>query len=433
MANIISIQVSPPPDNIKVLVDFYDDTNRDLLLTSPAASELTKTKIPQKLEVPTVDLLTYYLFYKKRPGTIGYTNYHEITSKYKQALVEIDGLINFKNDSLCAKTKNINSGTTERLGEAIGLSVISKIHGLIDADWSKISETPKKKTLDYEYAASNGHLIIKTETKGSICHDNRLKSSSVSQHKASIKAKKIAERKSSSNAMLYGTIAVLDDRANSVARCYILDPTIIEESSPERFRIVARLTAIAELISFISYRSQVSASLRTRLESLKALDDIQTLNNIPLLRGDGDKFSTDVYNTTWHHNPWFRGKTRVEDGPAGGQVFQVDERNLLFLGIREDLLIYAIEQSFETILFYKFPAGTVYKRVLCSVPKGRFKTEFTSVQKSNVEIKKSGGYVHFTLGGYLHYSNGGMVFGILPIPEGEYISGVNGLPSEANQ
>jgi hypothetical protein len=121
---------------------------------------------------------------------------------------------------------------------------------------------------------------------------------------------------------------------------------------------------------------------------------------------------------TGHHNPWFAGRSRVVDGPAGGQVFQLDKGNLLSVGIREDLLVHAIEQSFQGIATFRFRAGTVRKTVQCRVPVGRFESDFSIGENRGLGQTRSGGYVDFELEGNLHYSSGGMVFGVLPLPGG---------------
>ncbi|MDD5205474.1 MAG: hypothetical protein PHS17_08635, partial [Desulfobacterales bacterium] len=184
-----------------------------------------------------------------------------------------------------------------------------------------------------------------------------------------------------------------------------------------RFRLVSRLTAIADLISFLSPRSLLSAALRTRVAALNALKTFDELDGVQLRKGDGGYFSTETYSSSGRHNSWFAGKSQVIDGPAGGQVIQLDDQSLMFVGIQEALLNYCITQSFETILSYKFDSGTVHKRILCTVPLGRFKSEFSVAEKESIHIRKSGGYVQFELEGNMHYSSGGMVFGILPLPE----------------
>lgn len=100
MARILTVSVAPPPDVTKVIVDFYDDENRDLLLRSPASSILSKIKIPATMEIPTVDILTYFLFHKKSPGSTGYRNYRTIRTRYLNALVDLDDLVEFADGSM---------------------------------------------------------------------------------------------------------------------------------------------------------------------------------------------------------------------------------------------------------------------------------------------------------------------------------------------
>ena len=421
MSETISITLPTPPATITVRVDFYNDSHRDLLLNSAAGSILKMAEFPKTISIPTVDLLTYFLFYKKRPGTPGYTSFQAVKVKYAYALTELDGLVQFSGGSIGAvPTAQQNTGTTERLGEALGLVVISQIHKLIDADWVKIDvANTKRKWLDYNYAASDGGILIKTEAKGSFCTDNRNKEPSVSQHKSSIDAKKKDERSlTPSNAILYGTIGALDSRTDGLAQCWLLDPPLAVEAQPREFRILARLTSIADLVSFVNPRAQVSSALKSRLAALRALRSIAELDSVPLQTGRGNKFSTETYSSNGRHNPFFARKSQVADGPAGGQVIQVDEKRIFFIGMREELLKLAIEQSFDAIESYRFEPGTVYKKVHCIVPEGRFQSNFSFAREVPVEIKKSGAYVHFDLEGYLHYSTGGIVFGVLPIPFG---------------
>lgn len=105
MANILTNSVALPATT-KVSVDFYDDINRDLLFKSPAGAMYRDSHFPKILEVPTVELLTYYLFYKKRPGAVGYSSYQEIKPKYRNALVEFDGIVKFTGNSICVTAQD---------------------------------------------------------------------------------------------------------------------------------------------------------------------------------------------------------------------------------------------------------------------------------------------------------------------------------------
>jgi hypothetical protein len=220
MSPLITLPIQAPPGTVEVMVDFYDGLERDLLLASPTKELLQG--LPRTVTLPTPDLCAYYLYYKRRPGVNGYSSIDDIAHQWHSALVEFDGQIDFNRSSIrLLQASGTSSGTVERVGEAIGLCVSSQIHGFHQADWIRIDTTTKRKTLDFwhPWTAGIGKDFIQVETKGSGIADNRRKPSSVSNHKASIKAKKaqatMSERQSS---VLYGTIAVLDERPDSVAR-----------------------------------------------------------------------------------------------------------------------------------------------------------------------------------------------------------------------
>jgi hypothetical protein len=418
MAHVITLPIQAPPDTVDVLVDFYDSQERDSLLASPMGTHLQG--LPRTLRLPTPDLCAYYLYYKKRPGVDGYSSLDEIGRKWHLALVEFDGQIDFNNSSIrLFQAADTSTGTIERVGEAIGLCVSSQIHGLHQADWTRIRSTTKRRTLDfwYPWIAGDGRQFIQLETKGSGIPDNRHKPQTVSNHKASIKAKKAqttpAECKSS---VLYGTISVLDERPDSVARCWLVDPPADVPDNADRFKIVARLTYIANLISLISPRSTLAAALQSRVAAISSLTDLAELDGIRLRKGNGSEFSSTTFSTTGEHNPWFSGKSVVTDGPVGGQVVPVDKTCLLFIGIREELVAYAAEQDFAPIREYTFPAGTAEKVVACTVPKGRFRSSFSSaIDFSQVKLSDYGSYVGFTLRGHLYYTQSGFVLGVLPL------------------
>ena len=99
------------------------------------------------------------------------------------------------------------------------------------------------------------------------------------------------------------------------------------------------------------------------------------------------------------------------------KAFLVSGGQLLFIGIHEELLVYASRQNFAVIREYGFAAGIVEKTVACLVPAGRFRREFEpQIDILDDAHTKTGGYVGFHLTGRLYYCQSGLVFGILPIP-----------------
>ncbi len=64
MTTVVTIQ-----DPINIDVDFYDSHEKQELLNYPSRTELQQI-VNSGGTVSTTDFLTYYLFYKKRPGKL---------------------------------------------------------------------------------------------------------------------------------------------------------------------------------------------------------------------------------------------------------------------------------------------------------------------------------------------------------------------------
>lgn len=420
MPRLITLELEAPPDTVDVLVDFYDEAEKAAFMKSPMAGILKD--LPATLKVPTPDLCAYYLYYKKRQGVANHSTYQQIARQWPKALAEFDGQIEFADSSIkLIQRADSNRGTTERIGEAIGLVVSSQLHSLHQADWTRIPESTQKKTLDFwhPWIASDGKQFIQLETKGSATENTPVKSKSVKDQRDSIRAKKReATDEEKRTSVLYGTISVLDDRPGSVAQCWLVDPPAEVPDNPERFKIVTRLSYIANLISVLAPSSNLAASLQTRLSALSALNDIGPLDELPLLRGNGESFSGITFGVMRPHNPLFQGKSVVIDGPVGGQISVLDKTHLFFFGMREELVGYVARQRFDEIQKYRFTAASLQKSVECVIPNGRFKKQFVPLMNIPKETRRdSPGYVRFRLQGQLHYTQSGLVFGVLPIPE----------------
>lgn len=418
MANLVTFPVAANPGSIEIAVDFYDDNEKASLQNSELANDFSD--IPKTVAIPTQDLCAYYLYYKIRPGVAGFRNHTDIAVKWYQALAEFDGQVDFGDKSIYALSLDNNGvGTTERLGEAIGLSVASELHKLHQGDWARIPKA-QTKTMDFRRnIASNSVNFIELETKGSIVGEIAKKSPAVSNHKAEIKAKKAALRaKVNRTTVMYGTIAVLDDQPASVAKCWLVDPPAANIEDPRQLKILARLEYITDLISLIGLRSNLAATLQTRLSALLALPDILPLDGVPLLRGSGETYYYEPYSTFSGHNLWFASKTVVSDGPVGGQIDLVSPDLLFFIGIREELVDLAVRQDFDDIAAYSFPSATLEKTLQCTISRGRFQTQFAPyLNIPNYDFQRERGYVRFSLPAILYYTSSGLVFGTVNVPE----------------
>jgi len=418
MAHLITLPLEAPPDTLRVNVAYYDEEERVALTKSIGQDILGGPS--RELTIPTPDFCSYYLYYKLRQSVPGYGSHDDVAQKWAFALAELDGQVQFAGGSVrLLQADGTSSGTSERIGEAIGLSVASRLHTLHEGDWSRIPISNTRKTFDFERIASDGRRFILLEAKGSSVENNLLKPSTVSEHKRSIKEKKAAATATErQNAILYGTIGVLDDRPNSVARCWLVDPPAGVLADPTQFRLITRLEFIAQWMSLLGPRSQMAAALRTRLSALRVVKDFHALDGVSLRTGSDSEFATETYDQLGKHNPWFASKSVVSNGPAGGHVYAVNGDVVLFLAIREQLVSLAAAQQFRAITEYTFPAATLVKTVHCTVPAARFHRKFSRFMIIPQDQRGAeAGYIRFSLTGHLHYCQSGVVLGVLPIPE----------------
>lgn len=415
-------------DTIQVEVAFYDDAEKTKLLAYPTASVMEEL-VAKPLVIPIAEFLTYYLFHRIKLGTEGYRNYKTIGKKIHIALAHLDECVDFTTHSICVHAPNAKQLTeiSEHVGEAIGLAVMNRIHGLTEADWTPIPEQQgrnAKPSFDFQIA-SDGKQFVQVETKGSSVADNRVLSDAVKTQKRKVSVKKhklidLAKKGEDPNpsSIRYGTIAVLDARKDGNVRCLLTDPPFEQvNEDPARFRLLSRMVFLRDWICFLSPRSNLASSLATRVADLEALNNPFELDGVPLLRGTGEPFYIQPYGA-WSrcHSTFMASKSRVTDGPAGGVVTQLSERALFFVGIREDLLEIATDQQFGELTQYKAEVGSMRKTIECTFSAGRYSSLDLPPSIMNSSTK-TGGYVNFLLSGKLNYSPEGLVFGILPLPE----------------
>lgn len=413
----MTITVPAPPRGAYVDVDFYDADERESLLQSAHGSAFDG--IPVRLNLSTVEVCAYYNLGKLHPVSSGRSYRLQLSGMWRHAIVKMSGQINFENDSMqLVNVGGTDGGVIEHLGEAVGLCVADKIHGLHQADWRRIPHTADHKILDFEYRASDGSTLITIETKGAGATNNGQKPSNVSGHKADIKKKKSAPANAAARAgICYGTIAVLSDAPDSVARCWLVDPPVTSVDDPFRFKLLARLEFIAEWMGILSPRSALGAALRTRIAALRKVEPVGALSRVALCKADGEEFAKTVFSGGGSkRNPFFAAQSLVSGHAIGGAVSVISLKQMLFLGIREELVAYAAGQDFEVINRYGFGPEVVGATLECCIPQARFNKEFSPRFQIPGAIK-SGGYWRFPMEGKFYQTRSGLVFGILPIPD----------------
>ncbi len=140
------------------------------------------------------------------------------------------------------------------------------------------------------------------------------------------------------------------------------------------------------------------------------------LNNIPLSRANGINFNYDYKSILDGGYNFFTNKSHLIDGTAGGILLQLSKKELFLIGIRNQLVEFASNQSFDKIMNMEFPSTTAMKTIECVVSRSRFGK--LDLPKSVIETANEGKqYVKFTLDGLMHFSKGGLVFGSVFLPE----------------
>lgn len=416
---------------ILVRVDYYDANERAKLHQYPAEAVKAMEKlVSQHVAVPTSEFLTYFLFHRMARDLPGYESVEAIQNDLMRAVHYIDRCIQFDGKSirLPSSTAEPPIDIVEHVGEAIGLAVASRIHGLIEADWVRlmVSKHPANAKLlpSFDFQASDAKrfvqadTLIQVEVKGSAVNDNRLKAPNISTHKSNIHKKKhrldnllSGEVDPYPAPVRYGTVTALDDGRNDLVRCWLVDPPPeAGDQDPRRFRLMTRMRFLSRWISLVSPRSQLASALATRVNDMANLSDPFELSGVPLRRGSGEPFSYPLASPLSIHSTFFANKTRVTDGPAGGIAVQAGKDMLALLGIRQDLIDLAISQDFEQVLAYEASPGTLEKAVEFVLPTRRFRAFRLPAAIAN-GATESGGYTRFTLEGRTQYNRSGLVFG----------------------
>ena len=422
----MAVLLQLPQEHVEVAVDYYDEEHKRLLSRYPTADSI-RAIVRNGIKIPTAEFLTYYLFHRKRPGLPGFRGYEEVSWHIDRALSDLSEFVCFNRGSI-----SIPEGVgeqvphiTEYIGESIGLSVVNRIHGLTEADWSKINplrgvaDSPR---FDYQ-VASDGINVIQVENKGSSVAINTEKSPPIYAQKARIAAKKEAIQKVERESrypfpasVRYGTIAAVDARRGSVVKCWLLDPPSNESGlNARKLRLMNRMRFLWDWIGFLAPRSQLASALASRIAALERLSDPFELDGVPLRKGSGHPFAITPFDpSSGRHSWWLDNKSRIADGPAGGVVLPMRGEAILFLGIQEALPVLAAEQHYGAVLEYRFKTTTIRKKVECVISESRL-NEFRLPSSVVTSAEKYGGYMRFALSGEIQHSPEGVVFGVLPL------------------
>jgi len=125
------------------------------------------------------------------------------------------------------------------------------------------------------------------------------------------------------------------------------------------------------------------------------------LDNVALKKGSGEDLEL-ISPDPWGYNGsvFFLNKSRIVYGNAGGIVTQLSEKELFFLGVRDELPILAAKQDFKQIIAYENIKSLENKEIDCVVSKARFR-EFHLPANTKNEVYRTGNYYKFRIKGDL--------------------------------
>ena len=323
----------------EINLECYNEKHRMLLAATPKGSEITGL-VGTPLVIPASEFLAYCLFVNKRDSGFGLDSYSAIKAGLNDRLGDFnDGLALTPTSLRTIRTGDDQlAGLSEKIGVGISLSVVSRIHGLAEADWERIPKGTTK-SLDFKRACDDvGYVQV--EAKGtSVLDNNAAKTSGISHFAADIGEKKAAQRVKVQGVTAYGAIGTIDTKQDGVMKCFLLDPH--GDATPrdhKEQRILNRLFFIAEIMETVLPQSILTAELYKRLAILVGMDSLADYANRPLAAPH------------FHLDNAFYRKTSTLDKDVLGVILQLRDGTRLFYGLQRQLLEVAYKQDFDALL-----------------------------------------------------------------------------------
>lgn len=347
-------------------VRFYDEKERQRIQANfPLDFALINARIGL-VNVPLEDFQVYSLF-RHQCDHPGYATFKDFLPGAERHWGENEVYLEQKSGSgnlICKYPGDIEAkNIAESIGVAGGLSVFGHLYGLHQADWKRIG-IKSAKDLDFTRASSIDGRTINVELKGSIIDDNNIKTSPISNHKANIQAKKVA------NIML-GTYnpsidtclssIVVISKSDQPVKCWLLDPPSDEITpDPNKSRLLRRLYFYGEILSWISPRSFLSITLLNRIRAIEATTNYEDLNRLKLVKADDVEIVNNNFILSRPHVliPNYFGQLRFHDDLICGCIGITREGALWFVGLPITAIQMLAEQDFEFILGYRQPSNS---------------------------------------------------------------------------
>lgn len=419
-------------EQIAVEVDYFDERAKAELSSYPTYAKMAEMA-GKTISIPTGEILTYFLFHKPRLHRGGLSHYQSLTREQHSAIAMLDRYVEHNGTSLCIATEQrVGTYIPEYLGEAVGLSVINRLHDMTEADWKRIEQEHGRRaapTFDYAHKlkASDGESIIQLEAKGSVVEDCKKHCANTKNHRAKIEEKKHKIEEAGAKYrypadLRYGTITAIDRTRDRSIKCWLVDPEADKDTAPAaNFKLLARMAFLRDCVQLVASRSRLAAVLQDRVAVLEALKNPFELEGVSLRHPREETFGGIISDSVFPRRAFgpsvsrlFPRRSHVVDGPAAGEIIPGPDC-VLFCGFKEELVELAIEQDFDRIISYRRPSATIEKTVECVVTRKRFLRDFSVLPSLRPFAEGSKDPINFRLTGRLYYAPSGTVVGRLKV------------------
>lgn len=347
-----------------------------------------KKIISEGVEVTGAEYLINSLVFKQHTNPEKYTQRNDLMSAISSATQYFIDDLEISNNSLRVPANSNPEAAIvmKRVGESIGLSVVSRIIGVNEADWTVIPELGVK-AFDFRYAATTKG-IVQVETKGTHSIDISKKNNNIYSHASSINDKKNEMSTNSKHPYPgdynYGTIAFCPKGGNKNLKCYLLDPP--SGSSRERLAeaiLAKKLGFYYRFMNFISPDSKLINLLHER--TLAFADGKLNLNTAKKLDYYGTSKSGD-----FDESFFLNKKTIKLNGlRVSGDWFHLKKNYIVFIGIKNSIINDIVLQSNEKLSQLKYETFSHNKEIIFNIQTGYQKQQLKRLQEENGNIYNS--------------------------------------------
>lgn len=333
--------------NLRFDVSFYDDKQRDLILSHGAAASEVPQIVANGLELTVEEFFSYAVF-RYQADSDGFRTRNDLglfIPRIRGSMFPL--FFDLDNGTIASNAlgqHETDKDCTETAGVGASLAIASRAFGLHEADWERIAVS-QRKDLDFKTMASDGNRFIFVEAKGRVVPSSLTKTDGVWRAKASILGKKRAQRPSPSRDMYLGVIAAFPTAGHEYARCWLVDPYIeAVPDDPRRYKLLCREAFYQRELGTVT-QALFRVALANRLQALSLLDDWERFDGRPLINQDGKPFR--------RPSSMYTSRSTISGDYAFGEAILLNEKEFYFYGFLSEVLDLVLEQSHTRLLEYR--------------------------------------------------------------------------------